>query len=170
MNVLKTKLVGFIPASRSKYKRINNLLGQVVVQDYMPKNIAKIPQNKLNYLCNSRRISTTITCMTFWKLLILILRCAFILLRHCNMWITKKNKATFHQMEKLFSIDFSLAWMFNLTVIIIITHLFSQYELDVYLFICKAEFFMSFQLQNYTDSNYFIHILPQFSIHVRPQG
>lgn len=97
--------------------------------------------------------------------------CAFILLRHCNMWITKKNKATFPQIEKLFSIDVSLAWMFNLTVINIITHLLSQYELMcIYLFICKAEFFMSFQLQICTDSNSFIHILPQFSIHVRPQG
>lgn len=62
------------------------------------------------------------------------------------MWITKKRKATFHQVEKLFSIDVSLAWIFNLTVIDIITHLLSQYQLDVYLSISKADFFNAFFL------------------------
>lgn len=67
-------------------------------------------------------------------------------MRDFNMWITKKRKATFHQVGKLFSVDFSLAWVFNLTVIDVVTHLLSQYQSDVYLSISKADFFMPFQL------------------------
>lgn len=62
--------------------------------------------------------------MTSGKLLIY----TFILLRHYNMWITKKSKATFHQKEELFSIHVPMAWIHNLTVIDIITLLLSQYN------------------------------------------
>lgn len=58
----------------------------------------------------------------------------FKLLRHWNIWITKKGSATFLQVEKLLSTDVSLAWIYNLTVFDKITDLLPQYQLHV--FIC----------------------------------
>lgn len=51
------------------------------------------------------------------------------------MWIMKERKATFYQVEKLLSIEVSLAGIFNLTVIDISTDFLPQHQVSVHLFL-----------------------------------